>query len=47
VKEYAEEAYEAYAKAGTSTNNIVTLEVNQKRLIEWARTSDRMSVADA
>jgi N-formylmaleamate deformylase len=43
----SQEAYEAYATAGSSTNNLVTSEVNQKRLIEWARTSDRMSVANA
>jgi pimeloyl-ACP methyl ester carboxylesterase len=35
-------AYEAYAKAGTSTNNLATSEANQKRLIEWAQTSDRI-----
>jgi pimeloyl-ACP methyl ester carboxylesterase len=43
----SQETYEAYAMAGTSTNNLVTSEANRKRLIEWARTSDRLSVADA
>jgi pimeloyl-ACP methyl ester carboxylesterase len=43
----SQDAYEAYAAAGTSTNNLVTSEVDQKRLIEWARSSDRLSVADA
>jgi pimeloyl-ACP methyl ester carboxylesterase len=43
----SQEAYDAYAAAGTSTNNMVTSEAGQKRLIEWARTSDRLSVADA
>jgi pimeloyl-ACP methyl ester carboxylesterase len=43
----SQESYEAYTKAGTSTNNLVTSEANQKRLIEWALASDRLSVAEA
>lgn len=43
----SQEAYQAYAQAGTSTNNLVTSQADQQRLIEWARASDRLSVADA
>jgi pimeloyl-ACP methyl ester carboxylesterase len=41
------EAFVAYADAGTSTNNLVASPANQKRLIEWARTSDHHAVAAA
>jgi pimeloyl-ACP methyl ester carboxylesterase len=42
-----QEAYEAYSKAGTSTNPMATSEANQKRLIAWSLASDRTAVGDA
>jgi len=41
------EAYQAYAKEGTATNDMVTSEADKKRLIEWSLASDRTAVADA
>jgi len=47
IRGMTQDAYEAYAKSGVSTNSLVTSEPDQKRLIEWALASDRASVADA
>lgn len=43
----SQEAYDAYAKAGTSTNAMATSEANQKRLIAWSLASNRTAVGDA
>ena len=41
------EAYEAYGKAGTATNNMAASGADKQRLIAWSVSSDRTAVADA
>jgi pimeloyl-ACP methyl ester carboxylesterase len=41
------EAYEAYGKAGTATNNMAASAADKQRLIAWSVSSDRTAVADA
>lgn len=47
MRSMPKEAWDAYAKAGTSTNDMVTSDADKKRLIDWAMASDQRAVADA
>ncbi len=47
IRSQTKEAGEAYVKAGSATNEMVTSEAGKKRLIEWALDSDLRATADA